>query len=228
MTTPNILRIAVAVLTITTTATFSACGKRKFDNLGATVNPENALYEVYCPTEAAPPPPPIGSTSQPEIPVPEKLPSVQSPIELEVCDALPDGPRFFNRVMPGLIAIADCKSKVVRFKSRDWQVYEGSTIGPDGSFDMRVMYIGRLVADSQGTPNCWARLLGHITGKASCGANPSDARLDFTAIWTFDQTPPELMEPAAPGMADLRNGKHCTIGTANCVFKSSTNLGCGG
>lgn len=190
-------------------------------------NPERTPYEVHCVTEP-PPPPPAGSTAAPEAPLPDSLPSVKVPIEVRACSAIGDVPHFYNREMPGLVAVVDCNARAVRFKTRDWQIAEAAGISPTGEVNLKVMYISRLVSDGQGGENCWVRLLGIVSGHASCPGDPRQARFDFKVDWSFDETPPEIMEPASPGHGDLRNGKHCRFKPGNCLFTNKASVGCGG
>ncbi|MBI3557433.1 MAG: hypothetical protein HY074_14305 [Deltaproteobacteria bacterium] len=210
-----------------------ACGKSKSKEvrLGAYgANPERTYYEVQCVTQPPPAAPSGASAIDPgTIPLPTPLPSFTVPIEVQSCDGLGgEPPHFYGRTMPGLVAVADCNAKIVRFRSRDWQVGEASSIGPNGEFDLNVMYITRLTADIEGNANCWTRLQGHVTGHATCPGDPNAAHLDFHVSWKFDTTPPEIMETPPAGLADLRNGKNCKILPSNCTFTNTAAVGCGG
>jgi hypothetical protein len=223
------IRSLVAVATLLAAAAIG-CAKND-DQLSYGEDPETTTYEVFCATQPPPPPEEPWRPQPPayDWPLPEQLPKVSVPIEVKSCDALGEPPNFNNRVMPGLAAVVDCNARVVRFKSRDWQVNEAAMISPSGTVDMRIMYITRLLRDIDNDQNCWIRLLGHIHGTAQCPpSDPAGARLNFTVEWTFDEMPPEIMEPASPGQADLRNGKRCKIRPGNCLFVNEANMGCGG
>lgn len=210
-----------------------ACGKKnnKESQLGAYgLAPETTAYEVQC----NPPPPPAnpsgGSAMDPmSVPLPDNLPTVQVQIDVQSCSALAgQPPHFYFRTMPGFAAVIDCKTRVVRFKTHDWQITEGARMGPTGDVEADIMLIARLTSDSVGNENCWSRFLGHVSGHVDCGGDPNAARFDFTTKWRFDETPPEVMEPASAGQADLRNGKHCVLRPGNCYFSNTASVGCGG
>lgn len=163
------------------------------------------------------------------VPLPDSLGKAQVPIDVTSCDGLAgEPPHFFGREMPGFALVVDCNARLVRFKSRDWQITEAVGISGSGTIDGRVMHITRLVSDASGNDNCWTRIMGHITGKVRCGAAPNDVHVDYKVDWTFDETPPEVMEPASPGHADLRTGKHCKLKPGNCAFSNMASIGCGG
>ncbi|MEW6057215.1 MAG: hypothetical protein AB1540_11430 [Bdellovibrionota bacterium] len=207
-----------------------SCGKKKKASSNSyEFEPEHTLYKVHCVTEPTPSPSPRAapnSVADPDLP--ESLPEIRIPIEVEQCSGLGGVPHFNNKEMPGLIAIVDCNSRAVRFKTRDYRVNEVTAIGPTGEFHARVMYMNRLAVDSQGNANCWTRLLGDLSGRVSCPGDPAGARMDLEARWSFDETPPEVMEPPTPGQADFRNGKHCELLPGNCSFVNRASIGCGG
>jgi hypothetical protein len=196
--------------------------------------PESTAYEMQCIT-GPPPPGPSGETTGPtgepikweELPIPSPLPVSRSAITPQACPALGDLPHFPGRDMPGMVVVVDCNARVVRFRTRDWQLSEASNLNPNNDFDLRVMYIVRFLRDADGNENCWARIQGHITGHADC-AVPARARLNWHVDWSMDETPPSIMEPPAPGMADSRNGKHCRLRQGNCAFGNTAKMGCGG
>jgi hypothetical protein len=217
-----------------TTISMTGCGKSKDDSMDLSLlNATKTKYETYCVTGPTPTPAPGVyvniNNPHPDFDVPEELPQVEIPLAVKGCPALNGRkPEFMGKKMPGLIAVVDCNAKLVRFKTRDYQTSEASSIGPSGDFDIKLMYILRLTDDAEGTGNCWTRVLGHIQGNAQCPGDPAAARVFFTADWKFDETPPEIMEPPLPGHADLRNGKACKFKPGNCEFSNAANIGCDG
>ena len=227
---PVVLMVALMLFLA---ALLASCGKNKIKEAAAGAygpNPERTAYEIQCVTQPPPAAPSGASAIDPgSIPLPAKLPGVLVPIQVNACNGFGgEPPHFYGREMPGLVAVVDCNAKIVRFRTRDWQVGEASSIGPAGEIDLNVMYITRLMSDADGSPNCWTRLQGHVTGHATCPGDPGAAHLDFHVAWKFDTTPPEIMEPPAPGLADLRNGKNCKILPANCSLENTASVGCGG
>lgn len=218
--------IGLALITVT------ACGRKtKPIALGAYgLNQEFASFEIQCNPPALPPPATGESAKDPlSVPLPDNLPTVQSPIEVVSCNGLAgDPPHFFNRMMPGFTTVVDCNAGLVRFRTRDWQVAETVGISGDGTVDGKVMLVTRLLKDTAGNENCWSRFLGHVVGKVRCSSDPNAIHFDYKVDWTFDETPPEVMESPSPNFADLRNGKHCKILPGNCAFRNSNSVSCGG
>lgn len=162
-------------------------------------------------------------------PLPESIPLITTPIDVDSCNGFGGAPSFPGKMMPGLIARVDCNAGVVHFRTRDYQVFEVGRIAPTGDVDVKVLYITRLLEDVDGTPNCWRRFLGHIQGKVNCPAgSPKSAHLNYRITWTVDETPAEIMENPTPGQADHRNGKFCRMGSGNCKFVNAIEMGCGG
>ncbi len=227
----NVLLLVTMVLCLCVLV--ASCGKSKSKEvrIGAYgANPERTVYEVQCVNQPPPAAPSGASAIDPgTIPLPTTLPYFTVPIDVLACEGFGgEPPHFYGRTMPGLTAVVDCNAKIVRFRTRDWQVGEASSIGPNGEVDLNVMYITRLVGDADGNANCWTRLQGHVTGHAQCPGDPNAAHLDFNVHWKFDLTPPEIMEAPAPGHADLRNGKNCRILPSNCAFTNTASVGCSG
>jgi hypothetical protein len=158
------------------------------------------------------------------------IPIFAIPVQVDNCGALPRGLYFPSHNLPAVIAVVNCNENIVRFKTRDYQVNETSRIGPGGMIEMHFFFTGRLARDAHGNENCWTRLLGHVTGTAKCNSNDmNQTRFDFKVDWTIDRSSPELMEAAPPGLADLRNGKHCELNPGfGCSFATEASVGCGG
>ena len=213
--------------------TIASCAKKGTGDYAAYEGQlEKTAYEIDCITTPTPAPTidPWTNSFPPEKPLPDtSFPTFSAPIEVKYCDGLNGAPQFFSGTQPGFVAIVDCNSRTVKFRTRDWQILETSGIDPTGAINAKVMYITRLAHDAAGHDNCWSRLLGHVTGHVDCPAgNPAGANLNLHVDWTFDETPPGAMADPDPGLADFRNGQHCELAPGNCLFSNQTSVGCGG
>lgn len=228
-------RFSLALLALSAVVASSGCGKEVVGSQSAYTGAiHETSYGVSCIDE------PIDSEKRKVDPysgkstvfdpeLPDQLPVVYTPIEVNKCEGFGGAPMFPDKVMPGLIARVDCNAHVVHFRTRDYQVFEVGRITPAGDVAVTVLYITRLVQDADGATDCWRRFIGNIKGRVDCPAgNPMGAHLDYRVTWTVDPTPSEVMESPTPRQADHRVGKFCKMDSGNCEFSNHVEMGCGG